>query len=95
MLFGHSDPRRWDHNIFLKCQQSVSYDAVSHQNILHSYLSENIKTHMFFLDVHVCVIQHSPFMAYSMGLNKLFTLEEYKELVKILSITYSAAQTVV
>jgi hypothetical protein len=34
-------------------------------------------------------------MAYGMGLNKLFTLEEYKELIKILSITYIAAQTVV
>jgi hypothetical protein len=34
-------------------------------------------------------------MAYSIGLNKLFTLEEYKELIKILSFTYIAAQTVV
>jgi len=34
-------------------------------------------------------------MAYSLGLNKLFTLEEYKELIKILSVTYIATQTVV
>jgi len=45
--------------------------------------------------VPVCPIQHSPFMAYSIGLNKSFMLEEYKELIKILSITYIAVQTAV